>query len=104
MRLILANQLLRRRHVGFDDIVPEQDGERLVPDKLPGAPDRMTKTFRLLLTYVVNVRQVRGVSDRFEQARLPFRFEVLFQFERTVEMVFNRSFVLPRDDDDILDA
>ena len=50
------------------------------------------------------IRHVRDATDVLEQLSFAVAFEIFFQLERAVEMVFDRPFSAARDDDDVLDA
>lgn len=102
--LVDMNQLCEPRNRSVDDFVAEDDGERLVADQVLGAEDGMAQPQRFGLADITEVRQVRNMPDLVKDLPLAAALEIFFEFERAVEVIFDRTFSSSGNDDDVFDA
>jgi hypothetical protein len=56
------------------------------------------------LSNVTEVRQVRDLSDLMEHLTLAGAFQIFFQLNGTIEVIFDGAFTAAGNDDNILDA
>jgi len=65
---------------------------------------RVTKSFRFLLPYVVDIRKGRDVLHHFQEILFPALFQVKFQFRRVVEVVLDGTFSPACDNQYVIDT
>ena len=87
-----------------DDIIAEQDGKRFVADKVAGSQDGVSESERLFLADKVNVRDFGNGFDHLQEFVFALALKLKFKLNGAVEVIFNRTFVAPRDDDNVFDA
>jgi hypothetical protein len=103
--LIGLHHLLQDTGGRLEQHVGEEKGERLVADKLAGAPDRMAETERLLLAGEARLAGLRQLALEFgELGGFAARFEGVLELELLVEMVLDDALVTAGDEDEVLDA
>jgi hypothetical protein len=86
-----------------DDVVAEQDGERLVADVLLGHADGVAQPERGLLADVVDLGHVGDVPDHLQLVVVALVGEQLLQLDRAVEVVLDGLLASAGDDQDVLD-
>jgi hypothetical protein len=85
--------------------VREQQGERLIANDVTGAPDRVSKAKRGLLTGKAGgARRRQHVLERFQLHRLAARPQGLLEFGLDIEMVFDDGFVATGDEHEVFDT
>ena len=78
-----------------DQVIAQQDGERLVAHVLAGAQDRMAKPLGVSLAHVVQRAQAGGMADSLQPVEVALEFEGVFQRGLTVEVVLQRTLLAP---------
>jgi hypothetical protein len=56
------------------------------------------------LADIAEIREVRNLADLVEHLGLAGPFEIFFQLDGAVEVIFDGAFTSARDDDDVFDA
>src|SRR6476646_7460096 len=102
--LIGMNELCEARDRGIDDFIAENDGKGFVTDQSLGAEDRMAESEGLRLTDVAEVCERGDVPHLAQELRLAAALEIFFQFDGSVEVVFDRAFAPPSDDNNVFDS
>ena len=101
--MVGVDELADARPVGDDDVVGQDDRERLVADQVLGHEHRVPEAQLLLLA---DVRQLGEVGDRAHLAELldlALLLEQVLELVVEVEVVLDRALVGRGDDDDLLD-
>ena len=98
------DQLFQDRFLPKHDVVAQQHGKRLVPDKTLGTPDCMAKTFCLLLAQEQHVCHIRHFADGAGLLFLAVLQQPLLQIRRIVKIVLNRRLAAVGDNQDLLDT
>ena len=88
----------------IDNFIAQDDSERFIADQMLRAEDGMPQSHRFGLADVTEIGQIRNVPHLVEHLAFAAALEIFFQFERTVEVVFDRAFASACDDDDVFDA
>ncbi len=97
-------QLLQRAGLRIHDHVGQDDGERLRPDDVAGAPDRVAEALGLHLAgeaHLAGLGQL-GVHGR-QDLGLALGQELGLELDLVVEIVLDRLFGAAGDEDDVLD-
>ena len=102
--LIDMNELCEARNRGVDDFVAENDGKGFVADQSLGAEDRMAESECHRLTDVAEICERGDVPHLAQELRLTVVLEIFFQFDGSVEVVLDRAFAPPGDDDNVFDS
>ena len=92
------------RHRGIDDFVAENDRKGFVTDQPLGAEDRMAESEGLRLTDVAEICERGDMPHLAQELRLAAALEIFFQLDGPVEMVLDRAFAPPGDDDNVFDS
>src|SRR5262249_52481829 len=87
-----------------DDVVAEEDPERLVADERARAQDGVAEAERLLLPDVTHRGQLRDRLDLNRLLHLPAVIQVLLELAGGIEVVLDRTLVPSRHDDDLAQA
>ena len=105
-----AVTLVHAKHLGEEwvrlgnDVVTEQNGERLATHMVLGDGHRVAESEWIALTDVVDRRHVGDLADLFQLLELPFRLQEMLELDRPVEMVLDRALAASRDDQDVRQA
>ncbi len=102
--LVGVDQLADAGSVADDDVVGQEDRERLVPDEVFGHQDGMPEPELLLLADVGDLRQIADVAHLAEHLDVALLLEQVLEFVRQVEVVLDGALLARGDDDDLLDA
>ncbi len=86
-----------------DNFIAQDDREWLIADEMLGAQDGVTQPHGFRLTNVTEVRQIRNVPHLVQDLALAAALEIFFEFQRTIEMIFNRALPAAGDDDNVFD-
>src|SRR5829696_4500398 len=86
-----------------DDVVAEQDGERLLADVLLGHADGVAEAERGLLADVMDLGHVGDVADQLQLVVVALVGEQLLELDRAVEVVLDGLLAAAGDDQDVLD-
>src|SRR2546427_12909210 len=98
------DQLPDGRDWRIEHLIAEDHGEGFVPDEVLGAEDRVPQTPGVPLADITKICQLRNPADFVEYLLFSAFFEILFQLEGHVEVVFNGPLTPARDDHEVLDA
>src|SRR5687768_6625066 len=98
------DQLRQAWNRRIDDLVAQHDCKWFVSDQMLRAEYGVSKAQGFRLTHVTEIGQIGNVSHLTEELRLSVSFEVLFQFHRPIEMVFDGALPAAGDDDDVFNA
>ena len=102
--LVDMDQLRERRDGRVDNFIAEDDGKRFVADQMLGAEHGMTEAERDGLTDVTKVRQGGDMAHLTQELALARSFEIFFEFDRAIEVVFDGPFPAAGDDDDVFNS
>ena len=103
MPLEAGDQLGQQLLALVDDVVAEQDGERLVAHVLLGDADGVAEAERGLLADVVDLGHVGDVPDQLQLVLVALVGEQQLELDRAVEVVLDGLLAPPGDDQDVLD-
>ena len=81
----------QQRVARVDEVVAEQHRERLVPDVLRGAQDRVAKALRVPLPDVVHGGEIAGLADQGQLVPVLLGGQRFLEFIRAVEVVLDAS-------------
>ena len=98
-----VDHLPHHRRAGVDDVVPQEDGERLVPHEIARHEDGVAEPERLLLPHVRHADHVGDRADLLEQIQLRATLQQALQLVGDVEMILDGGLAASGDDDDRLD-
>ncbi len=99
------DHLFQAARMGEDQVVGEQDGERLVGQEVAGAPHRVAEPHRHLLAGVGDVaRRGHPVENRTQGLGLAAFEQHVLQLDAVIEMVLDRALGAAGDEDELLDA
>ena len=98
-----VHHLLDAGHLRPDDVVGQEDGERLLTDEVPGHEHGVAQPQRLLLVDVGDVHHVRDLAHHLQLLGLAPVLEVVLQLEGDVEVIDDGALVATGDDDDLVD-
>ena len=87
-----------------DDVVGQDDRERLVADKLLGHQHRVAQAELLLLADVADLGHVADLAHAAKHLDVALLLEQVLQLVGVVEMVLDGALLAAGDDDDLLDA
>ena len=96
MLLVGVDQLADARPVGDDDVVGEDDRERLVADEVLGHQHRVAEAQLLLLADVGDLREVADVADLAQLLDLALLLEQVLELVVEVEVVLDRPLLATR--------
>jgi hypothetical protein len=96
--------LFRRRWIRVDDVVGENHRERFVADQISRDQHRVPETKRFALANIGDVDHVGDLPNLGGKFAFAAGLEKGFQFDRDVEMVFDRVLTTSGDDDDLVGA
>jgi hypothetical protein len=100
-----VEELAHARHRGAaDDVVAEEDAERLVAHQRAGDQDGVAEAERLLLAHVTDRGQLGDRLDLGQLLHLAAIVQVVLELEGGVEVVLDRPLVASGDDDDLRQA
>ena len=103
--IIGVGQLLQARRFGQDEVVGQQNGERIVADEGAGAPYGVAEAKRLLLAHRDQVAWRNLVGMQHFQLGIPAALaQGRLQFEGDVEILDERRFAAAGDQAELLDA
>ena len=102
--LVHLDHPLEQRVALVDEVVAEQNGERLVPDVHLRAQHRVAEPLRVALAHVVHVGEVRGVHDLGEPLLVALDLQRVLELGHPVEVVLERVLVAPGDHEHIGEA
>jgi hypothetical protein len=102
--LVGMNELGEAGYRGVNDFVAENYRKWFVTDQPLSAEDRMAKSEGFRLTDVAEVCECRNVPHLAQELRLAVALEVFFQFDGPVEVVLDRTFPPPGDNDNVFDS
>jgi hypothetical protein len=98
------DHLLHAGDGGVDDVVGQEDGERLVADDLFCLKDGVAEPERFGLAGVGNAGEFGDSARDFEEGGFIFCGEGGFKFGTAIEVVFHGGFAAAGDDDDLVAA
>ena len=98
------DHLLEAGHLAPDNVVAEDNGEGLVPDKVLGAENGVSEAERFALPDVGEIGEVLDLPEFVAELPFPFFCQSVFKLERDVEVVFDGPLAPSRDEDDLGDA
>ncbi len=102
--LIDMDQLGETGNGRIDDFITEDDGERFITDQMLRTEHRVSEAHGFGLPHVAKVGQIGNVPHLIQHLALAAALEIFFQFQRAVEMVFDRALASSGDHDDVFDA
>ncbi len=102
--LLDVDHALEQGVARVDQVVAEQDREGLVADVRLGAQHGVAEALGVALADVVDHREVAGLLDLGEAARVALLLEGGLQFVVAVEVVFQGALVAARDHEDVAEA
>jgi hypothetical protein len=98
------NHPLQQDVPGINQVITEQDSERLLPHMHLGAEHCVPKTSGVKLAHIVHVGEVRGVQNLLKATLVTFLFELSFDFCCPVEVVLQSILVAPRNHQHIVET
>ena len=84
-----------------DDVVAQQDGERLVADQCARAEDGVAEPERLSLADIRHRGELRDGLDLGQLVRLATVVQVVLELEGRVEVILDRALAAAGHDDDL---
>ena len=104
VRLVVGvDELADARPVADDDVVGQDDRERLVADEVLGHQHGVAEAELLLLADVGDLGEVADRADLPEHLDVALLLEQVLELVGEVEVVLDRPFLAGGDDDDLLD-